>query len=120
MKANIIKTNHCKQKPICAFVQFYDNKGNYCEEFIEDVKPKDLPKAVIESFETNHDITLYVSPGDMVGVFAKDPQDIIDYVNCFYGTAGLQELLGKYTTDEMIRCTVTRLKKVSGVRKYSN
>ena len=54
----------------------------------------------------------------MVGVFAKNPWDIIDYVN--YGCGGkegLKKLLGEYTEDEMIRCTVHRLKKVSGVRK---
>lgn len=117
MKANINNTT-CKQHTnICAWVQFYDGNGNYDEIFIEAVKPKDIPQPVIESFKTNHDITLYVAPGDMVGVFAKNPQDIMDYVNGFYGTEGLKALLGKYTTDKNIKCTVTSLTKVSGVRK---
>ena len=95
-------------------MQFYDENANYRELFIEDVKPKDIPKEVIESFETNHDLTIYIAPGDMVGVFAKDPWEIINYVNYMAGgTAGLQELLGEYTTDEKIYTTVHRLKKVS-------
>ena len=117
MKANNNKTTFNEHTNICAWVQFYYDNGKYDELFIEAVKHKDIPQPVIESFEENHDITLYVAPGDMVGVFAKNPQDIIDYVNGSYGTKGLKALLGKYTKDEKIRCTVTRLTKVSGVRK---
>ena len=114
MKAIIKKNTYNKQTPVCAWIQGYDNNGEYYEVFIEDVKPKDIPKEVIESFETNHDLCIYIAPGDMVGVFAKDPWEIINYVNYMAGgTAGLQELLGEYTTDEKIHTTVHRLKKVS-------
>jgi hypothetical protein len=114
MKANIKKTTYKKLTKIYEWVQCYDENANYHELFIEDVKPKDIPKEVIESFETNHDLTIYIAPGDMVGVFAKDPWEIINYVNYMAGgTAGLQELLGEYTTDEKIHTTVHRLKKVS-------
>ena len=95
MKANNNKTTFNEHTNICAWVQFYYDNGKYDELFIEAVKHKDIPQPVIESFEENHDITLYVAPGDMVGVFAKNPQDIMDYVNGFYGTEGLKALLGK-------------------------
>ena len=112
MKSNINKTTCKEHTNICAWVQFYDANGNYDEVFIEEVKLKDIPEAVIENFEANPDIVLYVASGDMVGVFAKNPWDIIEYVNGFYGTEGLKELLGEYTEDEKIKCTVTRLFKV--------
>lgn len=112
MKANIKKITYNKQTTICAWVQFYYSTGKYDEMFIEDIKRKDIPQPVIEGFETGHDIMLYVAPGDMVGVFAKDPWDIIDYVNLVYGTEGLKELLGEYTEDEMIKCTVHYLTKL--------
>ena len=115
MKANINKTTNNKQGTICAWVQFYHSNGKYDELFIEDVKSEDIPQPVVKSFETGHDLTIYIAPGDMVGVFAKDPWEIINYVNASYGTEGLKELLGEYTKDEKIRCTVHRLKKVSGL-----
>ena len=114
MKANIKKTTGKKLPKIYAWVQYYDDNANYHELFIEDVKPKDIPKDVIKSFETNHDLSIYIAPGDMVGVFAKDPWEIINYVNYMAGgTAGIQELLGEYTTDEKIPVTVHHLTKVS-------
>ena len=114
MKANIKKTTCKKLTKIYEWVQCYDDNANYHELFIEDVKPKDIPKEVIESFETNHDLCIYIAPGDMVGVFAKDPREIINYVNYVGGgKAGLQELLGEYTTDEKIPVTVHHLTKVS-------
>lgn len=117
MKANINKTT-CKELPnICAWVQFYDENANYHELFIDAVKPKDIPQPVIESFETNHDLTLYIAPGDMVGVFAKDPWDITIFVNYGCGgNVGLKKLLGEYTTDEKIQCTVHCLTKLAAYK----
>lgn len=111
MKTNVNKTTSKKHGNICAWVQFYDGDGNYYETFVETVKRKDIPKEVLKDFEVNPDIVLYVAPGDMVGVFARNPQDIIDYVNCVYGTEGLKEMLGEYTKDEKIKCTVSRIFK---------
>ena len=114
MKANIKKTTYKKLSESEEGGQCYEEDANYHELFIEDVKPKDIPKEVIESFETNHDLCIYIAPGDMVGVFAKDPWEIINYVNYMAGgKAGLQELLGEYTTDEKIPVTVHHLTKVS-------
>ena len=111
MKAIIKKNTYNKQTPVCAWIQGYDNNGEYYEVFIEDVKPKDIPKEVIESFETNHDICLFIAPGDMVGVFAKHAMDIVYYTKYFYGTAELKAMLGEYTDNEMVECTVTHLTK---------
>ena len=115
MKANINTAAGRRRTNIYAWIQFYDDNGNYDERFIEDAKPEDMPRSVTESFETGHDITLYIAPGDMVGVFAKDPWDIINYVNYGCGgTEGLKRQLGEYTEDKMIMSTVTRLTKVFG------
>ena len=121
MKANIKKPTCKEVTNIYAWLQFYDDNANYQELFIEDVKPEDIPEAVIESFETNHDITLYIAPGDMVGVFAKDPWEIINYVNYGCGgKAGLQELLGEYTEDETIKCTMHCLTKLPAYKEQTN
>ena len=95
MKANIKKTTYKKLTKIYEWVQCYDENANYHELFIEDVKPKDIPKEVIESFETNHDLCIYIAPGDMVGVFAKHAMDIVYYTKYFYGTAELKAMLGE-------------------------
>lgn len=52
IKANNNK-NICKNKSkVYAWVQFYDDDGNYMEKFIEDTQPSQVPPEVAESVAT--------------------------------------------------------------------
>ena len=114
MKANVNKNIRDKKSNYCVWMQCYDGDGNYIEEFAEDARVNHWPTEIAGHIVGDHDITLMVAPGDFVGVFAKNPQDIIDYVNGTYGTEGLKEMLGERTEDEKITATFRRLYKVSG------
>ena len=106
MKANIKKTIFKEDTNICAWIQQYDDNGNYDEFFVEELKPKDIPKEVVESFEAHHKVVIFVAPGVKVGVFAKKWQDIKEYLNIFYSAEEMREWLGEYSEDEVIQCKV--------------
>jgi AraC-like DNA-binding protein len=84
MKANIKKTIFKEDTNICAWIQQYDDNGNYDEFCVEELKPKDIPKEVVESFEEHHKVVIFIAPGVKVGVFAKNWQDIKEYLDNHY------------------------------------
>ena len=63
---------------VCVMRGFYDEIGEYCEEYWDDVTLCELPETAQIRFSFDHDITVLYSKDEIL-VMAKKPQDIEEY-----------------------------------------
>ena len=63
---------------VCVMRGFYDEIGEYCEEYWDDVTLCELPETAQIRFSFDYDITVLYSK-DEIFVMAKKPQDIEEY-----------------------------------------
>ena len=63
---------------VCVMRGFYDEIGEYCEEYWDDVTLCELPETAQIRFSFNYDITVLYSKDEIL-VMAKKPQDIEEY-----------------------------------------
>ena len=75
MKAIINRT-----RTACVLVGYYDEDGQYREVIRENFDLNNIPERFAQNVYLDHDITMQVSPGIEIGVFAKCLQDIETYL----------------------------------------
>ena len=63
---------------VCVMRGFYDEIGEYCEEYWDDVTLCELPETAQIRFSFDYDITVLYSKDEIL-VMAKKPQDIEEY-----------------------------------------
>ena len=63
---------------VCVMRGFYDESGEYCEEYWDDVTLCELPETAQIRFSFDYDITVLYSKDEIL-VMAKKPQDIEEY-----------------------------------------
>lgn len=63
---------------VCVMRGFYDESGEYREEYRDDVILCELPETAQIRFSFDHDITVLYSKDEIL-VMAKKPQDIEEY-----------------------------------------
>lgn len=63
---------------VCVMRGFYDESGEYHEEYWDDITLCELPETAQIRFSFDHDITVLYSKDEIL-VMAKKPQDIEEY-----------------------------------------
>lgn len=75
-----MKTICNSPKTTCVLIGYYDEYDNYREITRENIKLKTLPKVIAIDVYLDHDITMHISPGKEIRVFAKSMKDIETYL----------------------------------------
>jgi len=92
MKAKINHTKLNRNTKLCALMGYFDENGQYCETYVDEVALADLPKDAIGEVGAGHDITIQILPKRDIVVFAKNPRDMDKY----------QDLMGANYIKEML------------------
>ena len=105
---------------VCVMRGFYDEEGEYREEYLEGIALSELPKEAVARIDFEYDITTLYSKRNVL-VVAKSKQDIDDYrqlgarPHYFHGLLHCAE----HDCHEGYMCIVTNLKTLRRLRKLN-
>lgn len=100
-----------RHKIACVLIGYYDENENYREVTNNNLELKKLPKRIAKNVYLNHDITIHISPGIAISVFAKCMKDIETYLEIENNPNCLEDMLkccSKYNSpsDDYIWTTI--------------
>ena len=109
MKAKINHTKLNRNTKLCALMGYFDEKGQYCETYVDEVVLADLPKDAIREVGAGHDITIQILPRCDIVVFAKTVHDMDKYKELMGADCikGLLDAFSKYNNPEDGRLWLT-------------